>query len=91
MIITSTTWPGPIVVKPSIERPTAMRLAQTEYQRVTDAVDALLPEEWTRPTDCTEWDVRQLVAHIAGMAKFISSPVEMARQMRKVNARRQNG
>jgi uncharacterized protein (TIGR03083 family) len=91
MIITSTTWPGSIVVKPSIERPMAMRLAQTEYQRVTDAVDALLPEEWTLPTDCSEWDVRQLVAHIAGMAKFISSPVEMARQMRKANARQQNG
>ena len=61
MIITTTTWPGPSVVQPTIERPTAMRLAQTEYQRVTDAVDALQHEDWARPTDCTEWDVRQLV------------------------------
>ena len=65
MSITTTTWPGSSVVQPTIERPTAMRLAQTEYQRVTDAVDALQPEDWTRPTDCTAWDVRQLVAHIA--------------------------
>ena len=52
-----------------------MRLAQTEYQRVTDAVDALHPEDWGRPTDCTEWDVRQLVAHIAGQANLLSTPL----------------
>jgi len=62
MIITTTTWPGLSAVQPMIERPTAMRLAQTEHQRVTDAVDALQPEDWTRPTDCTAWNVRQLVA-----------------------------
>jgi hypothetical protein len=38
---TMTTWPGSRVIQPGIERPTAMRLAQTEYQRVTHAVDAL--------------------------------------------------
>jgi hypothetical protein len=41
MIITTTTWPGSSVVQPGIERPTAMRLAETEYQRITDVVDAL--------------------------------------------------
>jgi hypothetical protein len=39
MIITTTTWPGTSVVQPAIERPTAMRLAQIEYRRVTDAAD----------------------------------------------------
>ena len=75
------TWPGPGVVQPAIERPTAMRLAETEYQRVIDVVDALQFEDWTRPTDCTAWDVRQLVAHIAGHAKLLSSPFELARQL----------
>jgi len=83
---TTTTWPGPHVVQPAIERPTAMRLAQTEYQRVTDAVDALQFEDWTRPTDCTEWDVRQLVAHIAGQANLFSTPSELTRQMRSLTA-----
>jgi uncharacterized protein (TIGR03083 family) len=87
----TTTWPGANVVQPAIERPTAMRLAQTEYQRVTDAVDALQPDDWTRPTDCTEWDVRQLVAHIAGMTKLFSTPFEVARQMRAAKARQQPG
>jgi uncharacterized protein (TIGR03083 family) len=85
------TWPGHEVVQPAIERPAAMRLAQTEYQRVTDAVDALQSDDWARPTDCTEWDVRQLVAHIAGQANLFSSPFEMARQMRAAKARQQPG
>ena len=76
MNTTTTTWPGPDVIQSAIERPTAMRLAQTEYQRVTDTVDALRPEDWTRPTDCTEWDVRQLVAHIAGQANLFSTPFD---------------
>ena len=71
----TTSWPGPEVVQPAIERPIAMRLAATEYQRVTDAVDALQLHDWTRPTDCTEWDVRQLVAHIAGQANLFSTPL----------------
>jgi uncharacterized protein (TIGR03083 family) len=87
MIISTTTWPGSSVVQPAIDRPTAMRLAQTEYQRVADAVDALQLEDWTRPTDCTTWDVRQLVAHIAGQANLFSTPLEVARQMRAAKAR----
>ena len=45
---------------------------------MADAVEALESSDWTRPTDCADWDVRQLVAHVAGMAKFVSSPREMA-------------
>lgn len=87
----TTTWPGYAPVRPGIGRPTAMRLAETEYQRVADAVDALQPEDWARPTDCPAWDVRQLVAHVTGMTKFPSTPLEMARQMRAAMARRQDG
>jgi uncharacterized protein (TIGR03083 family) len=68
-----------------------MRLAETEYQRVIDVVDALQFEDWTRPTDCSAWDVRQLVAHIAGHAKLLSSPFELARQLRAAKARQQPG
>ena len=87
----TTIWPAANVLQPAIERPTAMRLAETEYQRVTDAVDALQFEDWTRPTDCTEWDVRQLVAHIAGQANLFSTPFEAARQMHAAKARQQPG
>ena len=91
MSTTTTTWPGPNLIQPAIERPTSMRLAEMEYQRVTDAVDALRPKDWTRPTDCTEWDVRQLVAHIVGQANLFSTPFEVARQMRAAEARQQPG
>jgi uncharacterized protein (TIGR03083 family) len=91
MNTTTTAWPGPNAIQPGIERPTAMRLARTEYQRVTDAVDALHSEDWARPTDCTEWDVRQLVAHIAGQAKLFSTPFEVARQYRAAKARQRPG
>jgi len=79
------------MIQPGIERPTAMRLAETEYQRVADAVDALRSEDWTLPTDCTDWDVRQLVAHIAGQANLFSTPFEVARQTRAAKARQQPG
>jgi uncharacterized protein (TIGR03083 family) len=91
MNTTTATWPGLTIVQPAIERPTAMRLAQTEYQRVTDAVDALQPDDWSRPTDCTEWDVRQLVAHIVGQTNLFSTPLELARQERAAKARQQPG
>jgi uncharacterized protein (TIGR03083 family) len=91
MIMTTTTWPGTRVVQPAIERPTAMRLAKTEYERVTDAVDALQSEDWTLPTDCTAWNVRQLVAHIAGQTNLFSTPLELVRQMRAAKARQQPG
>ena len=91
MIITTTTWPGSSVVQPGIERPTAMRLAETEYQRITDVVDALQPEDWARPTDCMAWDGRQLVAHLAGQADLFSTPLELARQTRAAKARQQPG
>jgi uncharacterized protein (TIGR03083 family) len=91
MNIATMTWPGTSAVQPAIERPTAMRLAETEYQRVTDAVDALQSEDWTRPTDCTAWDVRQLVAHIAGQANLFSTPLELARQMRATKVQERRG
>jgi len=68
-----------------------MRLAETEYQRVADAVDALQSEDWSRPTDCTAWDVRRLVAHIVGMTNLFSTPFEVARQMRAAKARERPG
>jgi uncharacterized protein (TIGR03083 family) len=91
MNATTTTWPGPSLVLPAIQRPTAMRLAQTEYQRVTDAVEALGPEDWTRPTDCIAWNVFQLVSHIAGQAELVSTPLNMVRQLRAAKARQEDG
>lgn len=68
-----------------LDRATAMRLARDEYARVLDAVVALSPEQWTLPTDCPEWDVRAMVAHICGMAAMAATPWETSRQIRKAD------
>jgi hypothetical protein len=83
----TTTWPGPNVIQPGIERPTAMRLAETEYQRVTAAVDALRPEDWTRP------GVGSAPAggtHRRPGKPFLN-PFEVARQTRAATAAQQPG
>jgi hypothetical protein len=48
---------------PPLEHEEAMRLAQTEYQRLIELVEALAPEDFTRPTDCTGWDVAAVFGH----------------------------
>lgn len=88
---TITATPLGSVVRPAIEPRTAWRLARTEYARIADAVDALRPGDWARTTDCPDWDVRQLVAHVVGMTAFATTPLEVARQTRLVTKRRRNG
>ncbi|WP_051214953.1 maleylpyruvate isomerase family mycothiol-dependent enzyme [Granulicoccus phenolivorans] len=46
--------------------------SSTEYAALLTMVDALAPADWHRPTDCTAWRVRDLVAHLAGAAEEAS-------------------
>lgn len=59
-----------------------MAAAEREYARLRDLLRTLGPQEWARPTDCSEWDVRQLVAHLVGAAEGMASVRETARQAR---------
>jgi uncharacterized protein (TIGR03083 family) len=68
--------------KPVMERRFAMRLAAEEYRRVSAAVESLEPDQWAWATECTDWTVRELVAHIGGMAAMVSTPWESARQVK---------
>jgi uncharacterized protein (TIGR03083 family) len=67
----------------ALSRPVAMRLAATEYDRCTEAFRSLSPAQWARPTDCPAWDVRQMAAHMLGMAEMAASLRENLRQQRK--------
>jgi uncharacterized protein (TIGR03083 family) len=67
----------------ALSRPVAMRLAATEYDRCAEAFRILSPAQWARPTDCPAWDVRQLAAHMLGMAEMAASIRENLRQQRK--------
>jgi uncharacterized protein (TIGR03083 family) len=74
-------------VRPGPDHDTAMRLAATEYDRFAEALAGLDESDWSRPTDCPDWDVRQLACHTIGMAAMGSSPVETVRQQVKAMRR----
>lgn len=65
---------------PALDRDTAFRLAATEYERFLAVLRDLDPADWSRPTECTAWDVRAMAAHVLGMAEMAASVREMARQ-----------
>lgn len=69
---------------------TAMALAATEYDRCVAHLRRLAADDWAKPTACPGWDVRQLAAHMLGMAAMVTSVREMMRQQR-LAARRGGG
>ncbi len=73
--------------KPVLDRPVAMRLAATEYDRVHALLAGLSPEEWALPTNCPGWDVRAMACHILGMADMFSIPWETRRQLKEAGKR----
>jgi uncharacterized protein (TIGR03083 family) len=66
----------------ALDRPVAMRLAETEYQRCTDVFRGLTADQWRAPTCCPAWDMRQLAAHMLGMVEMAASIRESLRQQR---------
>jgi uncharacterized protein (TIGR03083 family) len=73
----------------TLDRATANRLAETEYQRVLAALRGLDPEQWRQLTRCTGWDVRALATHVLGMAEMAATTRENLRQ--NLTARRRGG
>ncbi|HSK55693.1 MAG TPA: maleylpyruvate isomerase family mycothiol-dependent enzyme [Jiangellales bacterium] len=61
----------------------AAAVARTEYERFGALVDKLADHDWSRPTDCTGWEVRHVVAHVLGATEANAHPVEMVRQLRQ--------
>jgi len=56
----------PVADIPSLTHTEARELAQTEYERVLSLLQMLEGDDWQQPTYCTEWNVREMVAHLAG-------------------------
>ena len=65
-----------------LSRDEALRLAAAEYDRIIDLLAAVPEPVWQRPTDCPDWDVRELVCHVVGTAAFSASQRETLRQTR---------
>ncbi len=72
----------------TLARTDAMQLAEAEYRRFIDLLRRLQPVDWTAPTDCPRWNVREVVAHTLGMIEMAASIREQVRQNRAAAARR---
>lgn len=66
-----------------IQRPEARVLAEEEFIRFADLVASLSDDEWSRPTDCTAWDVRKMALHVLGSADAQASVREFLHQLRR--------
>ena len=74
---------GPQVMEQTMRHRDWMTTAEEEYRRLGALLAALTDEEWRRPTDCSAWDVRAMVAHLVGAAECSASVPEMLRQAAK--------
>jgi uncharacterized protein (TIGR03083 family) len=67
---------------PSLDHDEAMALAETEIGRLLAVVDDLQAEDWARPTDCTDWTVRDMLGHLLGMFELQADREERTRQIK---------
>ncbi|MGS0688346.1 maleylpyruvate isomerase family mycothiol-dependent enzyme [Nakamurella sp. GG22] len=56
-----------------LERPECTALAIEEFDQVEQLLNTLDGADWSRTTDCPDWDVRAVAGHILGMAQTFSS------------------
>jgi uncharacterized protein (TIGR03083 family) len=66
-----------------IRRPVARVLAEEEFRRFADLMASLSADEWTRPTDCTAWDVRKIALHMLGSGDAQASFPQFVHQLRR--------
>lgn len=65
----------------------AAALARAEYDRMSEVLHELRPDDWSRQTPNDEWDVRALVGHLVGSVEQYASPSAMARSQAKAKLR----
>jgi uncharacterized protein (TIGR03083 family) len=66
--------------KSALDRDVAKRLARTEYERCAELLGSVTELEWTTRTECPDWNVRQMAAHMLGMVEMAASIREGRRQ-----------
>ena len=68
---------------PYVTADEAYQLMAVELERFLALVETLEPEDWGKPTACSAWDVRDILAHQAGGYASGASLREMLRQGRQ--------
>jgi len=71
---------APIRSRPRITGDEAWALAGVEYARMLALLRTLDDRDWDCPTDCTAWDVRDMLGHLVGAAEGWANPIELAHQ-----------
>ena len=66
---------------PPLERPESRELAETETARMVALLRSLDDGDWSKATDCTEWDVRAMAGHVLGMTETFTSLRRFVRDM----------
>ncbi len=66
----------------AIDHEEAMRITEMEFGRMLEAARRLGPDDWTRPTINTGWDVRAVMLHLLGAAEGNASFRENVHQLR---------
>ncbi len=72
---------------PPLSHREAHPLAVTAYRRFADELATVPDDGWARPTDCTQWTVRDLAGHVVGAMRSAASLREMIRQQREIARR----
>ena len=65
-----------------------MALQRVELDRAVALLTSLDRDDWTKQTDCPEWDVRQLYLHVLGACEAGARMRENAHQLRRALVRR---
>ncbi len=84
--MTPVTLPEHSTLRP-ISREEAPGLAQAAYAGFADLLEQVSPDDWSRPTDCEGWTVRDLAGHLVGAMRAAASLRELVRQQREVGRR----
>lgn len=73
---------------PKVDHRTAMDVAATLNGSFLALLSSLETEEWSNPTDCELWSVKDIAAHVLGWAEYLTTRREFAHQTRGALARR---
>ncbi len=56
-----------------VERAPSVEQLGRAFDAVGDLITNIQPEQWSAPTPCTDWTVRQLVQHLLGMNRVFAA------------------
>lgn len=66
---------------PALAHEDAPSLARAEFERLLALLETLDGDDWARPTYCTQWNVREMTAHLAGAVAGYATWSEFVRQV----------